>query len=331
MIWQMKSDKGAILIISLWILAILTILAIGFAYRMSIELKLTGYQIDKLKTFYLAKAGMIRTISVLESTKATEFEALNQPWNNNPEIFEEISLGEGTFTVSYSSGESDFQKIYYGIIDEERKVNINYATREMLEALPGISREIAASIIDWRDKDSNPQPNGAEESYYQSLPNPYHCKNGDFELVEELLWVKGVTPLLLNQIRDWLTVYGDGRININTCEKEILVALGLEESLVQKIMSFRKGIDDLEGTGDDNVFEKVETIPETLSNFRNLSIDELKQLSNLLARNLLCVKSNYFQINSTGSLEGDRVLKRICAIVRIEKDRPSQIVYWHED
>lgn len=328
---QIKSDKGAILIISLWILAILTVLAIGFAYRMSIELKLTGYQIAKLKTFYLAKAGITKAISVLESTEATEFEALNQSWNNNPEIFDQISLGEGTFIVSYSSGESDFQKIYYGTIDEERKINVNYATRKMLESLPEISTEVAASIIDWRDKDNNPQPNGAEDSYYRSLPNPYHCKNGDFELVEELLWIKGVTPSLLTQIRDWITVYGDGRININTCEKEILVALGLDESLVQKIISFRKGIDNLEGTDDDNIFEKVETIGETLSNFRSLTTNELKQLNNLLGRNLLCVKSDYFQINSIGSLQGDRVIKKICAIVRVGKDQPSQIVYWHEE
>ena len=324
-------DRGAILIISLWILAILTVLAVGFAYRMSIELKLTGYQIAKLKAFYLAKAGITTAISILEENQPMEFSAHNQSWSNSPGTFDDISMGEGAFSVSYWVDKQNSEKRSYGSTDEERKLNINHATREMLESLPGITAEVAASIIDWRDKDSNVQPNGAENSYYQSLPHPYSCKNADFELVEELLWVKGMTPSLLDRIREWVTVYGAGRININSCDQEILAALGLEEGLTHKVVSFRKGIDGVEGTEDDNVFEMRETILESLGNFVSLTAEEEDQISNLLAHDLLCVKSKYFQINSVGSLQGGRVIKKIFAIVRVEKDKPSQIVYWHED
>ena len=38
---------------------------------------------------------------------------------------------------------------------------------------------------------------GAEDDYYMSLPEPYHCKNAHFDSVDELLLVKGVTPQLL--------------------------------------------------------------------------------------------------------------------------------------
>src|SRR5262249_41429140 len=57
--------------------------------------------------------------------------------------------------------------------------------------------EIANSILDWMDADSDPRPGGAEDEYYMALTPPYHCKNGPLDSLEELLFVKGVTPQLL--------------------------------------------------------------------------------------------------------------------------------------
>ena len=57
--------------------------------------------------------------------------------------------------------------------------------------------QIAYSIIDWIDSDSNTSPDGAEDDYYMSLPNPYHCKNSYLDSIEELLLVQGMTPYLL--------------------------------------------------------------------------------------------------------------------------------------
>jgi len=48
-------------------------------------------------------------------------------------------------------------------------------------------------ILDWRDPDSIYHRNGAEDIYYLSLPEPYHAKNGPFDTMDELLWVKGMT------------------------------------------------------------------------------------------------------------------------------------------
>jgi type II secretory pathway component PulK len=85
-----------------------------------------------------------------------------------------------------------------GISDEAAKLNLNTATLDMLMALPNMTQDIAEAIIDWRDPDSDVTGiGGAEDDYYLSLPEPYYCKNGPFESVEELLLVKGITPDLL--------------------------------------------------------------------------------------------------------------------------------------
>ena len=40
-----------------------------------------------------------------------------------------------------------------------------------------MTSELAASIIDWRDEDSEISTGGAEDEYYLLLSEPYNCKN----------------------------------------------------------------------------------------------------------------------------------------------------------
>ncbi|NUN95217.1 MAG: general secretion pathway protein GspK, partial [Candidatus Omnitrophica bacterium] len=56
---------------------------------------------------------------------------------------------------------------------------------------------MAASILDWRDKDNQVTPGGAEEDYYAERTPPYEPRNGPFQTLGELLQVKGFTPSLL--------------------------------------------------------------------------------------------------------------------------------------
>ena len=69
--------------------------------------------------------------------------------------------------------------------------------QSLLMSLPGMTLQIADSILDWLDEDSDPRPNGSELEYYSVLPTPYAPKNGPIDSVEELLLVRGVTPELL--------------------------------------------------------------------------------------------------------------------------------------
>lgn len=87
----------------------------------------------------------------------------------------------------------------FGLTSEASKVNINSASYEQLLRLPGMTEDAAASIMDWRDNDTNPERTGVE-SYFDA-PDPYYAKNGAFESVEELLLVYGFDRIML---------YGDG-------------------------------------------------------------------------------------------------------------------------
>jgi hypothetical protein len=63
--------------------------------------------------------------------------------------------------------------------------------------LPGVTQDIADSILDWIDTDDQTRESGAESDYYSNLQPPYKPTNGPLTTIDELLLVRGVTPLLL--------------------------------------------------------------------------------------------------------------------------------------
>lgn len=110
-----------------------------------------------------------------------------------------VEVAGGSFWMLLPVYGGDDPSVYHwGLIDESGKLNINSATTDMLMKLPGMTAEIAAAIVDWRDTDEEPTDSGAEDEYYRMLPVAYRAKNRPFETVDELLLVRGVTPELLD-------------------------------------------------------------------------------------------------------------------------------------
>jgi competence ComEA-like helix-hairpin-helix protein len=84
-------------------------------------------------------------------------------------------------------------KLIFGISDEESRLNVNRASAEELARLYGITSDVVASILDWRDGDNAATAGGAEADYYTSLQPPCLPRNGPFQTTRELLMVRGVT------------------------------------------------------------------------------------------------------------------------------------------
>jgi DNA uptake protein ComE-like DNA-binding protein len=84
-----------------------------------------------------------------------------------------------------------------GLVDLSSKLNLNTATLAAIEALPDMTAELAAAIMDFRDADDIALPYGAESAVYLALPSPYRAKNAPFESLSELLLVRGMTAAVL--------------------------------------------------------------------------------------------------------------------------------------
>jgi general secretion pathway protein K len=254
--WR-SHQEGIALLTVLWVLTILMVIAFSFSFMTRTETLSTYSFKEGPENRFLAEAGIERGIMELFYRKQ----------NFNNKVFLEgmevwkidgrpntVQLQDGTCVVKMT--------------DESGKININSAPEIVLRRLIGnlnVEGEtldtIVDSIMDWKDKDDLVRLHGAESDYYQSLPDPYKAKNADFDTLEELQWVKGVTRELLFGSRkqkgliDFLTVHGTlGSVNINAASKEVLMAVspGIDEAIADQIITYResqeiKNIGEIEG------------------------------------------------------------------------------------
>jgi general secretion pathway protein K len=325
--------------VTLWVLGFLTILVVNLGFMVRTQLQFADHLQDRMKMYYLACAGVERAVAELYADKDKNTDALNEPWANSEDFFKEVPMGGGFITVSYETTGQPVEEgvTLYGAMDEAGRIDINKAPLDvlatLLENIGGVGTDealdIAACIVDWRDKDVAVSAGGAENEYYQELSSPYGCKNGNFQIAEELLLVKGMTPEIFSRIKDVITVYGTEQVNINTAGFDSFYALGLDDSLCEKIIKFRQGSDGLPGTEDDYVFKA----PQELMNVGSLFTKEATQINSLISRNMFKVKSDTFRIVSFGMLKnarGQRSREVVCVMIRQDEKGPK-LLYWHEN
>ncbi len=213
----LKANKGSILILTLWILTTLVLLAVGLGYTTSIDQRLVSYQRDRLKALYLAKAGYVRALAELEQDSTPEVDSYQDLWAQNPEAFQEAELGEGIFTVSYPvPGEDGEKEVVHGVVDEDRKVNINTASEAVLVRLPGMTEEIVEALLEWREKHSGEEEGEGdgkgegEAKGEEKEKGKEEEKEKPFAVLEELLLVEGMTDEAFEALQPFATVYTDG-------------------------------------------------------------------------------------------------------------------------
>ncbi|MDD3845053.1 MAG: general secretion pathway protein GspK [Syntrophorhabdaceae bacterium] len=243
----LHKEGGFALILVLWVVIVLMVIAMSFSLLAKTESRAALFFRDSLAESFLAQAGLERAI----------LEIYYRQENLNKTIVPES--GE-TFRVDGTVIEGDIGDDRYAvkIFNEAGRINLNTMNDEnkiILDNLLvnlGVPKETADTIVDsaldWMDNDILHRLNGAEDDYYQSLPNPYKAKNGPFDTVEELLLVKGVTPDILFGTKEqkalirFVTVYGDvSRINVNFAPKEVIMALpGVSEDRAAKVVDERK-------------------------------------------------------------------------------------------
>jgi general secretion pathway protein K len=306
----------------IWILAFVGIVLSAFAFSMRTELDAARNFKEEAEASALAEAGVARALADLANAGTTRAAAASivPPYDSG-----NISLGRGTYRVI--------------VTDEAGRISLNGAAPEILRRLlqntgVGDARlldTIVDSILDWQDPDNVPRANGAEDEYYQSLPRPYHPKNGAFDSLEELLLVKGVTRDILHGniaaparradllgrtpeerdlrpgeymgIRPFLTVSGAGQVNRNSASLDVLLALGLSAGEARAILDARQT-----------------AAPQG-------------RLSEAIQAPVFAGGSGRFRIESVGSPGGSRISYRITAIVVKEgvQIRPrSRVLSWRE-
>lgn len=351
MFYNLRGTKASILLLTLWSLSLLTVFSVTLGYGLRQKLSLVKRIDERERLRLIAEAGVRKALAVLIRQETEGCNSLKDTVSNDPALFKDVYLEGGSFSVSYNfsrgSGIPPHSKqlagmnepggaleTRYGLSDEESKINLNTSALAVLKNLFAAvgfdeveAQELAASIVDWRDKDSQLSiPLGsAEDPYYHGLPYPYEAKDSEFESLDELLLVKGMTPEILEKIEDYVTVSSAGRININTASSLVFLSLGLDEDAADKIIRHRSADDGILGNEDDNVFMKTSDIVPHLSQAFPLSDSQISKLTIVIDQGL-DVYSNNFMIKSTARLNNRKAELKVVCIADIF----GKILYWHE-
>jgi general secretion pathway protein K len=245
-----RGDAGVALIVVLLILAMLLAIVAEFTQAMRLEAMAATNFRSALAETWLAEAGYQRALAeILPDALAHELDA------GGALVFRRTRLGTPSLPERLDL-RIDPGRISYRLTDESARLNLNRARREDLDRLLqelGVEKSerdgIVDSIQDWRDPNEAHRLNGAESDYYLGLPVPYRSKNADFDSVDELLQVRGVTRALLYGrpgapgLAEYLTVFGTGTINLNTASPVVLRALGFAQAEVDFILGRRPWLD----------------------------------------------------------------------------------------
>lgn len=132
------------------------------------------------------------------------------------------------------------------IRDECGKLDVNklssplyYRMAQRLIADLNLDESLADVLKDWVDRDSEVTGSGAESFYYNSLG--YSPTNGPMKSIYELYYLKGISPGLFKKLSKFLTVYGSGKVNVNSAPKEVLLSLSrdMTETAADSIIESR--------------------------------------------------------------------------------------------
>ncbi|MBW1850048.1 MAG: general secretion pathway protein GspK [Deltaproteobacteria bacterium] len=320
-----RDDRGFALILTILIISLIIALTLQFNTSMRFEMDSAVNLSEGIKLGCAARSGFNYALAVLyEDESSTDFDSLHEDWANSKYLTSDAAslLEKGRFVVR--------------IIDHSGRINVNrlvgqdgnFDTKQkaflkrFLES-PEFELEeeevgnIVNAIKDWIDPDdgvTEEEGYGAESTYYHGLSEPYSCRDASLKTLEELLLVKGITKEIFYGsdnnpgISNYLTIQGDGKININTAGPLILRSLSeqLTDEMVDEMNEFR---------GD----EKNDL--STAGWYKTALGTDV----DLIDSAMITVSSNSFEIRSTGS---KGAMEKIVIAMVERKKGTLQVLSW---
>ena len=306
------SRQGSFLIVSLWLVAILSALAVATARFLSLEIRVTKYRESREQAFALARSGIFLAMQRLaEDTQEADGSVADWlgddwayfPWQEDP------TRWVVPFQAASGEGGRMRGRVEIQITDEAGKLRLNAADqRDPAELRRLIGSDLAAqAIIDALDA---PAPDAEDDP--RTSP-PYVAKNGPVVALEELNDLPGMTPQMYDILKANASpyVWANEPININTVEPDVLRAMGLSEAAVQEVVTFRNGPDGRDAHEQDGVFP-AGRIAETIDARMELSDADFSLLSNPA----FGVSSQVFTVVSTGIIQRPPTRATITAVIR---------------
>ena len=322
----------------LGVITVLTVVVLEFSFAMRTEVNITKNFKDELQLYGIAQGGIQQAIAEMILKQDTRLQQLRKTMKTEeitPEKKEWVADGR-PYTVQFDHGECELR-----IMSEAGKININTVSEMTLRKIIGNlglqeeTRDIVVdSISDWREPGNLHRLNGAKNDYYQSLKEPYNCKNAYLDSIEELLLVRGVTLELFYGkrgmktgeegakaydvgLKDIFSIYAPGeQIDINSASSIVLrFALGIPDTVARQIVKVRE----------EKPFESILDLHQRVPEYASLpSVGDVDQL--IVTQSM----TPYYTIEARARNKAEGSVRGAKAIVKIDRmdKKGYKIIQW---
>ena len=309
----MKQQQGIALITILVMVALATILAATIAKRQANTAENTAYLMRQNQSLLYAKSAeaFFSELLVDDADNAGAVDSLQENWAKPMPTFP-VEDGFVSGTLQDESGKFNLNSLVNdeGVPNPQAKLWF-----EKLLLRVGLPEKLSEAVIDWQDADEEISGTmGAENSYYQGLPQGYLAANSKFHNVEELKLVRGFEDQKYLQIVDYVSALpaSDSKVNVNTAPAMLLASLDPKLDINAVEQTLQKRQINLEHFS--NINDLWVTEP-----FKQVSPDVQSQVNALLG-----VQSNYFKAKIEVLLS-ER--KRQFSSDLVRKDKTVYVVY----
>lgn len=290
----MFNKRGNILFLTLIILTILSILIIEFSYKIYTSVNAFHNWEQGEKLSYIAQSGIRLGAKIIEENlilqnkiilSSEDYPQINKILKENLIIQLEDENAKFNLNKLISFSGSINEEIYKAFCCLLNQLNLPY--------------QIADRLVDWIDLDHEPRIENSEKE----------AKNAPLDSIDELLIIPGISTEVYKKLLPYVTIYGNGLININTAPKPILMCLSEEitEDLARRIIEHRQI----------NPFEKTADIIK-VAGFERIGLSLIGKIT---------VRSSVFCIRSIATIGG---IKREITCILDYSHKPPIVKYWKE-
>jgi type II secretory pathway component PulK len=217
------NNRGAVLVITLFVVALVTILVLDYHLNTTVEGELTDNYANTVRAYHLALSGLQFARAILEQDDPAS-DAASELWyslnafgcvspeqllamvravsEEGPDFFREREAEPDTPADSPGSA-----CVKLSIVDESRKLPLNALVNEQgdpfeqwrtvfntIFAELEIDEDVIDALVDWIDSGGEGfQEGGGEDAYYESLEPPYKTPDRPIEVPGELRLIRHFT------------------------------------------------------------------------------------------------------------------------------------------
>ncbi len=185
-------ERGVAAPIVLWLLVLVSILAIGLASTTRRHVRTAANVVAETEARHIVHAAIYLTIENLLADDGA------RPVDSDAAAATEVEAFGRTVQVR--------------IRDECGKIDLNTAWGDLIGGLFEVHFEkprallLKAALLDWRDPDQRARRNGAEDRHYEEAGMPYGARDGIMETVDELQQLLNFPPQAFARLRQVVTV-----------------------------------------------------------------------------------------------------------------------------